>query len=147
MIVSFGLFGCLEHIGWVRNINRPSWNTRECPFNLFHFFIYICTIQHFSETKQEHDCRRKWRAHLCCLYFSTFCAFAWQCYSLQIHLGPGIKCERQHLHTPWKRLPPLAAFSEWSADHYGSLRSSSIGVCQGKPAGVSSRRVQWARSP
>ncbi|KAM7313795.1 hypothetical protein ISCGN_003587 [Ixodes scapularis] len=51
------------------------------------------------------------------------------------------KCERQHLHMPWKRLPLLAALSEWSADHCGSLRSSSTRVCQGKPAGVSSRRV------
>ncbi|KAM7301309.1 hypothetical protein ISCGN_016828 [Ixodes scapularis] len=57
------------------------------------------------------------------------------------------KCERQHLHTPWKRLPLLAAFSEWSADHYGSLRSSSTRVCQGKPAGVSSRGVWWENSP
>ncbi|KAM7289879.1 hypothetical protein ISCGN_030007 [Ixodes scapularis] len=57
------------------------------------------------------------------------------------------KCERQHLHTPWKRLPLLAALSEWSADHCGSLRSSSTRVCQGKPAGVSSRRVWWENSP
>ncbi|KAM7307025.1 uncharacterized protein ISCGN_010661 [Ixodes scapularis] len=57
------------------------------------------------------------------------------------------KCERQHLHTPWKRLPLLAALSEWSADHYGSLRSSSTRVCQDKPAGVSSRRVLWENSP
>ncbi|KAM7308491.1 hypothetical protein ISCGN_012125 [Ixodes scapularis] len=57
------------------------------------------------------------------------------------------KCERQHLHTLWKRLPLLAALSEWSANHCGSLRSSSTRVCQGKPAGVSSRRVWWENSP
>ncbi|KAM7291877.1 uncharacterized protein ISCGN_028448 [Ixodes scapularis] len=57
------------------------------------------------------------------------------------------KCERQHLHTLWKRLPLLAALSEWSANHCGSLRSSWTRVCQGKPAGVSSRRVWWENSP
>ncbi|KAM7297957.1 hypothetical protein ISCGN_023108 [Ixodes scapularis] len=66
---------------------------------------------------------------------------------LRLILDLASKCERQHLHTPWKRLPLLAAFSEWSADHYGSLRSSWTGECQGKPAGVSSRRVWWERSP
>ncbi|KAM7290565.1 uncharacterized protein ISCGN_027185 [Ixodes scapularis] len=48
---------------------------------------------------------------------------------LRFILDLASKCERQHLNMPRKRLPPLAAFSEWSADHYGSLQSSSTGVC------------------